>query len=236
MKTRHFLTIATLAVGMAMTSMMMTSCAKEDNPIDNATDGPNVLPVGVILENDVPCQFEDKGEWQNYRVRMQYRVISPGEYPEVYPEVELISVDLRPLKYKLFIPDSVVGYWGEEYKVSGIQLRDFDKDKSGLVELYMNNYIKDIGNTFMLCNNLKKVYLREGVMWISHHAFMKCTSLEELHLYSPWRIEKDAFEGCENLKYVIYHDSRPHNYDGAFPEGVEFFNEKQWKKRNQGSK
>lgn len=33
MKTRHFLTIATLAVGMAMTSMMMTSCAKEDNPV-----------------------------------------------------------------------------------------------------------------------------------------------------------------------------------------------------------
>ncbi|MBO7128869.1 MAG: leucine-rich repeat protein [Prevotella sp.] len=34
MKTRHFLMMATLAVGIAMTSMMMTSCAKEDNPVD----------------------------------------------------------------------------------------------------------------------------------------------------------------------------------------------------------
>ena len=35
MKTRHFLMMATLAVGMAMTSMMMTSCAKEDNPVND---------------------------------------------------------------------------------------------------------------------------------------------------------------------------------------------------------
>ena len=34
MKTRHFLMMATLTVGIAMTSMMMTSCAKEDNPVD----------------------------------------------------------------------------------------------------------------------------------------------------------------------------------------------------------
>ena len=35
MKTRHFLMMATLAVGIAMTSMMMTSCAKEDNPVES---------------------------------------------------------------------------------------------------------------------------------------------------------------------------------------------------------
>ena len=37
MKTRHFLMMATLAVGIAMTSMMITSCAKADNPGDDAT-------------------------------------------------------------------------------------------------------------------------------------------------------------------------------------------------------
>ena len=38
MKTRHFLMMATLAVGMAMTGMIMTSCAKEDNPIHQPSD------------------------------------------------------------------------------------------------------------------------------------------------------------------------------------------------------
>ena len=231
MKTRHFLMMATLAVGIAMTSMMTTSCSKADNPVDTPMDGPNVLPVGVILENDVHRQFELKGEWRNERVRMQYRVIDQGENPKV----ELISVDLLPLNYKLFIPDSVVGYWGEEYKVTKIRLRDFNKDKSGLVELYMNKYVKDIGGSFKLCTHLKKVYL-PGVDWIRQLAFMKCTSLEELHLYSPWiRIEEEAFEGCENLKYVIFHSNRPHYEQIWFPEGVEFFTEEQWNDRNQGN-
>ena len=223
MKTKKNMMMAILAVGIAMTSMMTTSCSKADNPVDTPMDGPNVLPVGVILENDEPCQFEYKDGWRNYRVRMQYRVISQG----APPEVELISVDLLPHNYKLFIPDSVVGYWGEEYKVSWIQLRDFDKDKSGLVELYMNKYVKDIGDTFMECTNLKTVYLK-GVEAIGKHAFKGCTGLEELHLNRIFRIEKDAFEGCENLKYVIYHDFRPFYEDGAFPEGVEFFDEVEW--------
>ena len=35
MKTRHFLMMAILAVGIAMTSVMMASCSKEDDPTEN---------------------------------------------------------------------------------------------------------------------------------------------------------------------------------------------------------
>ncbi len=35
MKTRHFLMMAILAVGIAMTSVMMVSCSKEDDPTEN---------------------------------------------------------------------------------------------------------------------------------------------------------------------------------------------------------
>ncbi len=45
MKTRHFLMMATLAVGIAMTSMMITSCSKEDNQSSNDM---NVLEQSLI--------------------------------------------------------------------------------------------------------------------------------------------------------------------------------------------
>lgn len=56
MKTRHFLMMAILAVGMAMIGMMMTSCAKEDNPVEELDgaipgagapggDSPNIAPI-----------------------------------------------------------------------------------------------------------------------------------------------------------------------------------------------
>lgn len=236
MKTRHFLTIATLAVGMAMTCMMMTSCAKEDNPIDNATDGPNVLPAGVILENKVPCQIEDYGGWRDYSVRMQYRVIDKL-YQGKYPAVELISINSARKAYKIFIPDSVVGYWGEEYKVSKIKLQDFEFYRSGLVELHMNNHIPYIEENFEGCTNLKKLYLPEGVQVIWDNAFKGCTSLEEIHLPSSLRyIGEHAFDGCENLKYAIFNVKKIHNNRGWFSEGVEFFTEEQWEKKNPGTR
>ena len=45
MKTRHFLMMATLAVGMVMTSMLITSCSKEDNQSSNDM---NVLEQSLI--------------------------------------------------------------------------------------------------------------------------------------------------------------------------------------------
>ena len=232
MKTRHFLMMATLAVGIAMTSMMMTSCSKADNPVDTPMDSPNVLPVGALLEDDVPCQFKSpifEDKWHDWRVTMQYRVISQGKNPEV----KLIRIFLRDWDNKIFIPDTVVGYWGEEYKVTQISLQDFSQNS--LYELHTNHYIRDIGQEFKECTRLKKVDLSKGVMHIISNAFQGCTSLEELHLSGNTFMEEDAFEGCKNLKYVIFHSNHPYYEQIWFPEGVEFFTEEQWNDRNQGN-
>lgn len=51
MKTRHFQMMATLAVGLAMTCVMTTSCSVEDNPVDD----------GVVIENENGKEALDLG-------------------------------------------------------------------------------------------------------------------------------------------------------------------------------
>ena len=51
MKTRHFQMMSTLAVGLAMTCVMTTSCSVEDNPVDD----------GVVIENENGKEALDLG-------------------------------------------------------------------------------------------------------------------------------------------------------------------------------
>ena len=60
MKTRHFLMMATLAVGMAMTSMMMISCSKEDNPVEELDGEPGAgAGGGSLVEGDWTYSISD---------------------------------------------------------------------------------------------------------------------------------------------------------------------------------
>ena len=47
MRTKTFLTMAAMTVGLAMTGAMMTSCSKIDNPTDNPGEG---LPGGQTVD------------------------------------------------------------------------------------------------------------------------------------------------------------------------------------------
>ena len=53
MKTRHFQMMATLAVGMAMTCVTMTSCAKEDNPVNDEPEFDEEQEVPEVLIDDL---------------------------------------------------------------------------------------------------------------------------------------------------------------------------------------
>ena len=61
MKTRKFLTMAALTIGLAMTGAMMSSCSNQDYPTVDPNEG--VLPGGQTvdlseLENDYVAQDE----------------------------------------------------------------------------------------------------------------------------------------------------------------------------------
>lgn len=86
MKTKHFLMMATLAVGMAMTSVMMISCSKEDTPsIDSSsldvTDPEGTLEVSetnIVLPSDgkpvklIATYKSPKGLYEPTAISMYY--------------------------------------------------------------------------------------------------------------------------------------------------------------------
>ena len=52
MKTGHLLTMTTLAVGIAITSMMMISCSKEDNPVEELDGAPGAVGSGYKVDGN----------------------------------------------------------------------------------------------------------------------------------------------------------------------------------------
>ena len=58
MKTKTFLTMAVLTIGLTITSAMMTSCSNQDNPITDAPCEGSDLPVN-FLESDLSTLFGD---------------------------------------------------------------------------------------------------------------------------------------------------------------------------------
>ncbi len=207
MKTRHFLMMATLAVGMAMTGMMMTSCAKEDNPVDNSTDGPSVLPVGTTIRKDIPyiiySPYNDR--WEENAVPTEFRVLD-GLYEGIFPTSELKMINYHGVKssrIKVKIPYFV--YYGrEDYYVSRISSEAFFHLRDLLVEVELNFAIKRIDiEAFRDCINLEKVEF-DIVKSIGGGAFINCTSLKELKLSrgGSLDIERRAFENCTGLTNV----------------------------------
>ena len=62
MKTKHFLMMATLAVGMVMTSVMMTSCSREDNSTQKPDSSLDVTdPEGTLEVSETNIVLPSNG-------------------------------------------------------------------------------------------------------------------------------------------------------------------------------
>lgn len=215
MKTRHFLMMATLAVGIAMTGMMMTSCAKEDNPVVNSTDGYNELPPDTKINVDIRCQVKDSqsDEWRDSTVVMEFSVVG------FLAELELTKIHTTDKKfYKIRIPDNVK-YDEREYKVKRFYcLRVFDDLKNSLLEIEMNKNVKTIDSgAFYGFFYLEKVDFRY-VEYIGTGAFSRCANLKKVEIYrfGPLEIARSAFERCEGLTSVLLYPSTLLIQESAF--------------------
>ena len=112
MKTRHFLMMATLAVGMAMTSMMMTSCSKADNPVEELEGTPSsgyygipedMLDLSKLVEANPRTLLLKDGAFVTGRLSVVYDiVVAKGA------SITLYNVTIKNPNR----PDTVSGHWG----------------------------------------------------------------------------------------------------------------------------
>lgn len=156
--------------------------------------------------------------------------ISLGNSVETIGEQAFGSCDITSIK----LPDSLIELGWYAFEGTSITEIDFGK---GLTEIPLGafdgcniNYlsipstVSKIGFcAFSNCENLKEVFISDGVKYINAAAFFDCSNLTKVRipgsitsLSGGGKIDGAVFKGCYSLKNVIYETDNPI----AIPENI----------------
>ncbi len=95
-------------------------------------------------------------------------------------------------------------------------------DSRALEEVYIPASVVRIrGYAFENCDNLEKVTIENGTLYIGEYAFANSERLTEIFIpASVKRIEKGAFAGCKSLERIVVDEKNPYFYsvDGVLFE------------------
>ena len=80
-------------------------------------------------------------------------------------------------------------------------------------------------NAFKYCRNLDELPYFSMLKTISKNAFSTCTQLSTIHIPAGCKLEKDAFEKCQNLHSVYAYDDTPATIDPNMFTDIVFINE-----------
>ena len=207
MKTRHFLMMATLAVGMIMTSMMITSCSKADNPVDTPEDmsgegmsGASPGAIGGKTYNSWTYSISDND------------VILTGYIGKEKPMIDSLDIPLKvDGKYVTYIATSYGVNFSEFIR---LRMLKFDKDCridempsvrgcSTLQNIYYGDVADKLPNSMKTVKSftfegtaIKKIDFNQ-VSSIGDKVFRNCNSLESVNIPNT-----DVSLGEEAFAYI----------------------------------
>ena len=195
MKTRHLLMTATLAVGMAMTGMMMTSCAKADNPIEEL-DGASGAGGGKVAGNwtyrisgnDVMLTGyigNDKATLTTLTIPLKvdgkYVTYIATPYGVNFSDFK----NLETLKFDKSSHIDVMPYLGGCTK-----LKHVNSDEADCLPKYMNT----VGNNVFEGTAIKRITFPNAVSSVGDKVFRNCDSLESVNIINAnVSLGEDAF-------------------------------------------
>ena len=177
MKTRNFLTMVALVMGMAMTCVMTTSCSKEDNPVD------------------IPGDIPGDGSGAPYEIRYSRNDAKVGDYyfaNGLFSNAPIISMYGAPLQ-----AIGIVVYKGhDEFTENGVTLRDGTILQSQGLVMALSNAGGDIE---MEWGEEIPVYVPE------HQADSKLLEFDEADLVSSTERLKDTKHvgGYDHTKLLV---------------------------------
>ncbi|MBR5749610.1 MAG: leucine-rich repeat domain-containing protein [Prevotella sp.] len=204
MKTKRLFLTALAAVCCMILSLSVTSCASDiaDNPVD----GPVVVPI-VGQGETFACNF-DSGSG-SYTLNFSITSEPTEENSELPFEVCLTYCDWSE-NCNVDIP-ATVEHNGQEYTVTAIGDRAFDRESEHLSSVAIPASVKSIGKyAFRSCENLISVSFADNSQLenIGVGAFQDCSSLAAITIpASVTTIGMHAFDHCSSLSTVSFADN-----------------------------
>ena len=213
MKTKRLFLTALAAVCCMILSLSVTSCASDiaDNPVD----GPVVVPI-VGQGESFDCYFDS--ESGSYTLNFSITSEPTEENSELPFEVCLTYCDGSE-NCNVDIP-ATVEHNGQEYTVTAIGDRAFDRESEHLSSVAIPASVKSIGkNAFRSRENLISVSFADNSQLenIGVGAFQYCSSLATITIpASVTSIGNAAFQGCSSLAAITIPASVTTIGGGAF--------------------
>ena len=199
MKTKRLFLTALAAVCCMILSLSVTSCASDiaDNPVD----GPVVVPI-VGQGETFTCDFDS--ESGTYSLSFSITSEPTDEAPELPFEVCLTYCEWSE-NCNVDIP-ATVEHNGQEYTVTAIGDRAFEREREHLSSVAIPASVKSIGkNAFRSCENLISVSFADNSQLenIGVGAFQDCSSLAAITIpASVTTIGMHAFDHCSSLAAI----------------------------------
>ena len=195
MKTRHLLMTATLAVGIAMTGMMMTSCAKVDNPVEELDGAPGAGGDKVagnwtyrVSGNDVILTGyigADKDTLTTLNIPLtvdgKYVTYIATSYGVKFSDFK----NLETLKFDNSSHIDVMPYLGGCTKLEHVNSGEAD---------CLPKYMNTVGNNAFEGTAIKKIIFPNTVSSVGDKVFRNCDSLESVNIINAnVSLGEDAF-------------------------------------------
>ena len=96
-------------------------------------------------------------------------------------------------------------------------------DCSSLTEIVIPDSVTSIGTcAFNNCFCLTKIEIPDSMRNIGYGAFSGCSNLNEIKIYNTYYIDSSAFDGCLNLKVILFARNPPSLIIGSYYNPSDF--------------